>query len=203
MPVVKKNCVCAIPWGQLICDTVIGTEKAYWCHYKQFTAITYAATTSGCCEEGEIASFGMDVSTPALPEELLQPLNFVKQDDDSGFLIEFTWSGEGGNKVADYTATIQVPASNPDQDCSMYGAVNQEIAIVHKGKDGYWRVLNHKGGAKLQSVAGNSNQGYYVMILTGRVSARQLFASYTDNNTWANTALVPYSLDPVNGLINA
>jgi len=203
MAVDIKNCVCAIPWGQLACNAVIGIEKMYWCHYKQLTAIVYAATANGCCEEGEIASFGMDVSTPILPEELLQPLEFVQQDDDSGALVEYVHSDEGGNKSSNYTATIQVPKGDPNQECSIYSAIGQEICLIYKGKDGFWRILNHKGGAKLLTSSGNSNQSYDVLVITGRVAARQLFLSYTDANAWADDALTPYSLDPTTGLINA
>ncbi len=198
-----KNCVCAVPWGQLACDNIIGIAELYWCHYKQIIDIVYAATANGCCDKGEILSFGMDISAPILPEELLQPVEFVKQDDNTGANVEWTWSDEGGNKSANYTATIQVPGSNPDQDCSIYGAVGQEICLVFKGKDGYWRILNYDGGAKLQSSDGSINQSYSVVVLTGRVNSRQLFVSYTDGNAWADTALIPNSLDPSAGLINA
>lgn len=202
MPVVVKDCVCAIPWGQLVCDATTGIAELYWCHYNQIKNIIFAPTASGCCEEGEIASFGLDVSTPVLPEELLQPIKFVKQDDDSGAVVEFTTSNEGGNKVRNYTATIQVVANTPDEQCSIDLAVGKEICLVFKGKDGIWRILNWSGGAELQSAAGSTSLSYVTIVLSGRVNDRQLMVSYTDNKAWADTALIPFSVDPVNGLLN-
>lgn len=202
MPIVIKDCVCAIPWGQLACENIIGISELYWCHYKQIIDIAYASAADGCCEKGEITSFNMDLSSPILPEELLQPVEFVNQDDNSGAVVEWEFSDEAGNKTATYTATIQVPGANPDQDCSIYGAVGQEICLVYKGKDGKWRILNYDGGAKLQSVTGSTNQSYSVLVLTGKVNSRQLFVSYSDNNAFADTALIPNSIDPSSGLIN-
>lgn len=202
MAVVIKNCLSAIPWGLISCEATTGIAELYYCHYEQIKNIVFAATPSASCDQGEIASFALDTSVVVLPEELLQPINFVKQEDDTGALVEWTTTDEGGNKVRNYTATIQVVANTPDEQCSIDMAVGKEICLVFKGKDGYWRILNWSGGAKLQSAAGSTNLSYVTIILSGRVNSRQLFISYADSNTWANTALVPYSVDPVNGLLN-
>lgn len=207
MPTIK-NCICAIPLGTDPCETTTGIAELYYCHYKQIKDIIFAPTTltpgsPACCLEGEFASFALDVTVPtALPEELLQPLEFVQQDDDSGALVEWTWSDEGGNKVRNYTATIQAITNTPDQECAIDKAIGKQLCLVFKGKDGFWRILNWDGGAKLLSSAGNTNQSYTVLVLSGRVNSRMLYVSYTDSNAWSDANLVPVSVNP-SGLINA
>jgi len=199
MPVIF-DCVCQVPLGAQECDTTTGIAELYYTPYKNINAIAFVATANTCCAEGEIASFGV---AGASPEGLLQPIDFVKQDDDSGAVFSYETTNEGGNKVRNYTLLFQTNSNNPDEECAIDSLIGREIAFIFKLKNGSWKAVNWSGGAKVQSNAGDSNTSYKTVTLSGRANDRDLYISFTDSGAWANIHLVPFSVDPVNGLINS
>lgn len=194
------DCVCQVPLGAQECDTTTGIAELYYTPYKNINAIAFVATANTCCEKGEIASFGV---AGAAPEGLLQPIDFVKQDDDSGAVFSYETTYEGGNKVRNYTLLFQTNSNNPDEECAIDSLIGREIAFVFKLKSGAWKAVNWSGGAKVQSNAGDTNTSYKTVTLSGRANDRDLYISYTDSGAWADVHLVPNSVDPINGLINA
>lgn len=196
MPLV--NCVSAAPLGADVCKTQTGIADAYYTPYQNITTIAFAATPD--CPEAEIASFGLIAGAP---EGLLQPINFVKQEDDTGALFTFEDLVDGGNVSRNYSFVAQTNSSNPSEECTLDSMLNQEVAFLYLGKDGNWKFVNWSGGLKVTSVAGDSNTSYRTITLSGRANDRALYVSFTDNKTWADINLVPISIDPINGLINA
>ena len=194
------NCVCAQPLGAEICSAQTGIAELYFTPYKNITTIVFEPSVDNCCLEAEIASFGLDAPGPA---GLLQPINFVKQDDDSGALLTTDDTSDGGNKVRNYSFLFQSNSKNPTEECILDSMVGQEVAFLIKQKDGHWKFINWSGGLRVTGVSSNSNQGYIVVTLSGRANDRALYVSYTDLEAWADIALVPVSVDPINGLINA
>jgi hypothetical protein len=75
--------------------------------------------------------------------------------------------------------------------------------VIIKYKTGRWRAINYTGGMKVTLSSGNSNQSWKEITIFGRVNDLPLFISYSDNGVWADANLIPNSVDPVNGLINA
>lgn len=196
MPLV--NCVCAAPLGANECKTQTGISEVYFTPYQNITTIAFVA--ADCCPEGEIGSFALIASAP---EGLLQPITFVKQDDDTGALFTFDDAVDGGNVVRNYSFAAQTNSSNPEEECTLDSMINQEVAFLYLGKDGKWKFVNWSGGLKVTSVAGDSNTSYRTITLSGRANDRALYVSFTDSKTWADINLVPVSVDPINGLINA
>lgn len=194
------DCSCPVPLGGQECETTTGIAELYWTPYENLDAIAFAASANTCCPEGEITSFGVDA---AAPDGLLQPINFVKQDDDSGAVFSFEDSFEGGNKVRNRTLLFQVNSDNPDEECAIDSLIGREIAFIFKLKNGKWKALNWSGGARVTSNTGDSNTSYKTVTLTGRVNDRDLYISFTDGGAWADANLIPNSVDPLNGLINA
>ncbi len=194
------NCVCPIPLGGTACATQTGIAELYYTPYQNIISIVYAASTSTCCAQNEIEEFALDA---AAPDGLLQPISFVQQDDDTGALFTADDTYDTGNTVRNYTFAFQTNSNNPNEECTLDSMIGQQVAFLYKGKDGKWRFINWSGGLKVSSVAWNSNQAYKVVTLSGRAKDRALFVSYSDSGAWAATALVPVSVDPVNGLINA
>lgn len=194
------NCVCPVPLGKNDCENVTGIAELYYTHYTNFDAMTFAATANTCCAKGEITGFALNA---AAPDGLLQPINFVIQDDDSGAVFSWEEKVDGGNKVYEYTVVFQVNSNNPDEECAIASMINQEVAFVMKLKNGLWKAVNWSGGARVTLNAGDTNTSFKTVTMTGRVNDRGLYVSYTDGGTWANTNLVPNSVDPINGLINA
>ncbi len=193
-------CICPIPLGSDSCATQTGISELYYTPFKNIEGVVFDATTSTCCAEGEIASFAL---TEAAPDGLLQPINFVQQDDDTGALYTESHEYDAGNKIINDTFAFQVNASNPNEQCTLRSLIGQQVAFLFKGKDGFWKFVNWAGGMKIATVQGNSNQSYYVVTLTGRANKPALYVSYTDAGVWASTALVPVSILPLTGLINA
>lgn len=199
MPIL--NCICPIPLGASECKTQTGIAEAYYTPYQNITGVAFAASASACCTEGEITAFGLVVS--ALPSDLLQPINFVQQDDDTGAVFTNSETYETGNTSINDTFVFQTNSKTPNEECTLRSFLGQQVAFLIKGKNGRWKFINWAGGMKVASVEGNSNQAYYVVTLSGRANKPALFVSYTDNGAWAAINLVPVSIDPINGLINA
>jgi hypothetical protein len=78
------GCVCTQPLGGEDCDNKTGVAQLYYTPYTNISGIAFASVA--CCEEGEIASFTL---VAPKPDGLLQPIKFVKQDDDTGAV--FSW----------------------------------------------------------------------------------------------------------------
>lgn len=194
------NCVCPIPLGATACKTQTGISELYYTPYQNIISIVYQVSASLCCTNSEISSFALDA---AAPDGLLQPINFVQQDDDTGALFSAEDNYDAGNTVRNYTFSFQTNSNNPNEECTLDSMVGQQVAFLYKGKDSRWRFINWSGGLKVASVTWNSNQAYKILTLNGRAKDRALFVSYTDAGVWATANLVPISIDPVNGLINA
>jgi hypothetical protein len=191
------SCVCPIPLGSDACNNKTGIAQIYYTPYTNITSIAFAA--GGCCEEGEIASFAL---IAAKPDGLLQPINFVKQDDDSGAVFLWEETSVEGNVSLNYTLNVQAITNTPAEECTIRSMLNREIAFIFKGKDGNWKFLNWSGGAKVTGNVGDTNTSYKTITLTGRVNDAALFVSHTDSNAWADANLIPESINPI-GLINA
>jgi hypothetical protein len=191
------GCVCPNPLGSQDCDNKTGIAQLYYTPSSNISSIVFASIA--CCEEGEIASFTLGA---AKPDGLLQPINFVKQDDDSGAVFSWEETVVDGNTAYNYTLTFQTNSNNPSEECTIRSLLNREIAFIFKGKDGKWKFVNWSGGARVTGNIGNTNQSYKEVTLSGRANDAALFVSYTDNNLWADANLIPESLNPI-GLINA
>jgi hypothetical protein len=194
------NCICPIPLGSESCTTQTGISELYYTPFKNIEGVVFDATASTCCTEGEIASFALVATAP---DGLLQPINFVQQDDDTGALYTESHEYDTGNNIINDTFVFQVNAGNPNEQCTLRSLVGQQVAFLYKGKDGFWKFVNWAGGMKVATVQGNSNQSYYVVTLTGRANKPALYVSYTDAGVWASTHLVPVSVVPLTGMINA
>ena len=194
------NCVCAQHLGSDICNTQTGIAEVYFTPYQNITSLVFEPSTDDCCIKAEIAGFGLDNAAPA---GLLQPINFVKQDDDSGAIFTTNDTADAGNKVRNYSFVFQTNSKNPTEECILDSMVNQEVAFLILQKDGNWKFINWSGGLRVTDVATNSNQSYFSVTLSGRANDRALYVSYTDAKAWADINLVPFSVDPINGLINA
>lgn len=208
MPILNLGgecCICPRPLGSADCESLkTGISEAYYTCPKNILNIAYAADDETCCDNAEILSFDLDLTTPTPNlEELLQPIIFVKQDDDTGAVHTFEDKSEGGNVILEHTFTFQVVANDPDQECAIQKMIGREVAVLVKYKTGRWRFINYTGGMKVTLSSGNSNQSWKEVTIFGRVNDYPLFVSYTDGGAWADVHLVPYSIDPVNGLINA
>lgn len=192
------NCVCTRPLGANECKTQTGIADVYYTPYQNITTIAFVA--SACCPESEIASFGM---VDATVDGLLQPITFVKQDDDTGALFEGEDVVDSGNVTRSYSFVAQTNSSNPEEECTLDSMLNQEVAFLYLGKDGKWKFINWSGGLKVTSIAFSTNLSYKTITLSGRANDRALYVSFTDAKAWADINLVPVSVDPINGLINA
>lgn len=196
-----KCCICPAPWGAVNCeDELTGIEEVYYTCAANIVNIAYSADTNNCDSNAKIDSFGLQLSTPTPnAAELLQPVNFVQQDDDTGAELTAEYASQGGNKTYTPNFVLQVVGNNVDQEASIFSVIGRQVAFIIKYKNKRWRALNQKGGAKVTLVSEGSNLAYYTITLTGRLNERPLEI----DATWAATALIPNSVDPVNGLINA
>jgi hypothetical protein len=197
-------CICPIPLGSVDCESLkTGIAEAYYTCSKNVINLAFAPDSNGCCDEAEITAFGLNLTVPTpLAEELLQPIVFVKQDDDTGAIHTFEDKSEGGNVLLEHTFTFQVAANTPDQECALNRMLGREVAILVKYKTGRWRFINYTGGMKVTLNSGNSNQSWKEVTVFGRVNDLPLYVSYTDAGVWADANLVPISVTPT-GLINA
>lgn len=198
-------CICPIPLGSQDCESLkTGIAEAYFTCSKNIVALAFAADDAACCPEAEITAFSLDFAVPATPapEELFQPIIFVKQDDDTGAVHSFEDKSEGGNTILEHTFTFQVVANDPNQECAILKMIGREICILVRYKTGRWRLINYTGGMKVTLSAGNSNQSWKEVTVFGRVNDLPLFVSFTDNGAFADIALVPFSV-LATGLIHA
>lgn len=195
-------CICPVPLGSQSCeDFQTGIAEAYYTCTKNLEAIAFAADSESCSEEAEITAFGL-VNFPTA-NALLQPINFVKKDDDSGAVWSFEDKSEDGNTVLEHTFVFQVVANTPAEQQAIRSMLGREIAIVIRTKSGNWYLINWSGGMKGTSNTGNTNQSWKEVTIFGRVNDLPLLISYTDAGAWADANLIPNSVDPLNGLINA
>lgn len=199
MPV-TKCCICHIALGGESCDSTTGIAELYYISPCLVNAITFNPVASGCCDKGQIASFGLDFADPLnpAPEELLQPITFVNQDDDSGAVFTRSTVSDGGSKQRNRTLPFQVEANTPEQECAIDAMVNQEVAFVIKYKNGNYRLVNYSGGMRVISANDDSNTSYTEVTLSGRPNDRDLLI----DPTWAAANIVPQSLNPGVGLVN-
>ena len=193
-------CICTIPLGGNSCDPVTGIAELYYTAPCLVNAIAYNAVADGCCERGEISSFGLDIADPnaPLPSELLQPISFVNQDDDSGAVFTRSTVSDTGNKQRNRTLPFQVEANTPEEECAIDLMVGQEVAFVIKYKNGNWRLVNYSGGMKVISAEDDSNTSYITVTLSGRPNDKDLLI----DKAWAEANIVPVSTNPGVGLVN-
>lgn len=193
-----KCCICAIPLGGENCDTTTGIAELYYIPPCQFVSLEFSADNNSCCVKGQVDSFTLDLTAPTpLPEELLQPISFVNQDDDTGAVFTRNTASDAGNKQRNRTVAFQVEASTPDQECAIDAMVGQEVAFVIKYKNGDWRLVNYSGGMRVISADDDSNTSYITVTMSGRPNDRDLII----DKTWADANIVPFSVDPT-GLVN-
>lgn len=193
-------CICHIPLGGESCDSSTGIAELYYVSPCLINALTFAAVADGCCDKGQISSFGLNFDDPLspLPEELLQPITFVNQDDDSGAVFTRSTVSDTGNKQRNRTLPFQVEANTPEQECAIDLMVGQEAAFVIKYKNGNYRLVNYSGGMKVISAEDDSNTSYTTVTLSGRPNDRDLLI----DPVWAAANIVPRSLNPGVGLVN-
>jgi len=133
-------CVCPTPLGAQECRTQTGIAEAYYTPYQNITGVAFAASSSTCCAEGEITAFGLIEEADAWG--LLQPINFVQQDDDTGAVFTESSTYDAGNTVIADGFVFQVNSKNPNEECTLRSLIGQQIAIIIKGKNGKWKFVN-------------------------------------------------------------
>jgi hypothetical protein len=206
MPILNfggECCICPTPLGSVDCnDLQTGIAEAYYTCPSNLQAIGFLPDANGCCDEAEINIFALqNPNAPAAaPDEyLLQPINFVQNDDDTGAVHSFDDQSEGGNVTLNHTFVFQVVSSTPTEECALNKMLGKQVCILIKYKTGRWRLINHSGGMTTSGKTGNSNQTYTEVTISGRVNDAPLYVSYSDNGAWADTALIPVALG---GLLN-
>lgn len=201
MPVLNiggQCCLCPIPLGSVDCaELQTGIAEVYYTCPKNIDALSYIADANNCCPEAEITSFGLSGTAT---ENLLQPINFLKLEDDSGAVHEFDDLSEGGNVTLNHTFKFKVVTTTPTEEAALNKMLGREVCLVIKYKSGKWRFINHTGGMIARQKTGNSNQSFTEVTVSGRVKDAPLYISYTDSGAWAAANLVPVALG---GLINA
>lgn len=197
-------CLCPTPLGSQDCsDLQTGIEEAYYTCPKNVIGIGYLPDSGGCTLEAEINIFALEnPNAPAAPpsEYLLQPINFLKLEDETGAYHEFDDTSADGNVTLTHTFKFKVVSSTPLEEAALKQMLGREIAIVIKYKSGRWRFINHNGGMIATQKTGNSNQSFTEVTITGKVNSAPLYLSYSDNQAWADANLIPVGLG---GLINA
>ena len=200
-----KCCICTIPLGSKTenCDATTGIAEMNYTASCNIVAVTFAGAggtpAPDCCPEGEITSFSLDFADPLnpAPEELLQPITFVNQDDDTGAVFSSDTNFDGGNKTRNRTVVFQVVGDDKDSECALDSMVGKEVAFSIKFKNGNYKLVNWSGGMKVTSVVKDSNTSYWTVTMTGRPNNRDLYV----DGTWAAANIVPISTNP-NGLVN-
>lgn len=200
-----KCCICTIPLGSKTtnCDSTTGISELNYTASCNVIGVTFAGAAGSpapdCCPEGEIETFTLDFADPGNPEpeELLQPITFVQQDDDTGAVFDIDTNYDGGNKTRNRTVSFQVEGHDKDTDCALDSMVGKEVAFHVKFKDGSHKLVNWSGGMRVTNVAKSSNTSYWTVTMTGRPNDRDLFI----NAAWANANIVPISTNP-SGLVN-
>jgi len=205
MPILNiggECCLCPIPLGSQDCATLLtGIAEAYYTCPKNVTSIGYLPDANGCCAEAEINIFTLTTGVPINPvQNLLQPIKFLKLEDDSGAVHEFDDNSKDGNVSLMHTFKFKVVTSTPDEECALNRMLGREVALVIKYKNGKWRFINQNGGMVASQKTGNSNQSFTEVTISGKVNTAPLFISYSDAGVWAAANLIPASLG---GLINA
>lgn len=194
-------CLCPIPLGSQDCNNLqTGIAEAYYTCPKNISSVGYLPDASGCCAEAEINVFTLITSIGAPPENLLQPIKFLKLEDDSGAVHEFDNQSADGNVTLNHTFKFKVVSGTPDEECALNRMLGREVALVIKYKNGQWRFINHTGGMIATQQTGNSNQSFTEVTISGKVNTPPLLISYSDAGVWAAANLIPASLG---GLINA
>ena len=204
MPILNLGgecCLCPMPLGSQDCSNLLtGIAEAYYTCPKNITVISYLLDAFNCCAESEISAFELLTPIGAPPENLLQPINFLKLDDDSGAVHEFDDTSKDGNVLLSHTFKFKVVSSNPAEECALNKMLGRQVAVVIKYKSGLWRFINHTGGMIASQKTGNSNQSFTEVTISGKVNSAPLLISFTDGGAWADANLIPASLG---GLINA
>lgn len=188
------------------CDSTTGISEMNYTGSCNIILVTFGKsgvdptdpTDPACCPEGFIESFSLDFDDPLSPkpEELLQPIVYVQQDDDTGAFFNSNTNYEGGSKKRDRDLSFQVEGHEAETECVLDSMVGKEPAFHVKFKDGQHKLINWSGGMKVTSVQKDSNTSYWTVTMSGRPNDRDLFI----NPTWANTFIVPVSVNP-NGLV--
>lgn len=206
MPVLNLGgecCLCPIPLGSQDCaELKTGIAEAYYTCPKNIASIGYLADPNSCNDEAEIATFTLqNPNSPAAPpdEYLLQPINFLKLDDDSGAVHEWDDNSTDGNVTLNHTFTFKVAVTTPTEEAALNQMLGREVCLVIKYKSGRWRFINHTGGMICSGKTGNSNQSWVDVTISGRVNDAPLYISYTDSGAWADLNLIPKGLG---GLLN-
>lgn len=194
-------CLCPTPLGSYDCsDMQIGIAEAYYTCPKNILTLAYAADSKSCSSKSEITAFTLTTTSPTNPpENLLQPINFLKLEDDTGAMWEYSETSASGNVSLTHTFKFKVVASSPTEKAALFKMLGREVAILIKLKNGKWVFINQSGGMIATENAGNSNQSFTEVTITGNVNYRPLDVSYSDAGAWALTNLVPVGLG---GLLN-
>lgn len=193
---VDQGCCCPGILGGECEDLTIGVAEAYWTCAANLDLINYIADADACDDRSEIADFSLKEQTPGspLPEELLQPLLFYKEDDFSGLQSILTSNLEGGASNANVATTIKVVANSPKQESILRKNKGREIALVVRLRNGRWKVIGQTGGLRLSEYIIDSSLFYVQMTISGQPSEEPRFLSFTDNGAWADANIIPGGL---------
>lgn len=186
----KDLCWCPRYLGGTDCKTQVGIAEMYVVSPAQVEAFTYTSVADDCCPEGEIATIVLDTDTPALPVQLFQQIDFVKQTDNSGAVFTRNTVYDTGNENQNRTLTFQVNIGDSASDCVAHSMIGRELMFVIKLKNGKWKAINQEGGMVVTALDDNSNQSYTELALTG---VPNVIDKYIDT-TWANDNMKPFAL---------
>lgn len=196
-----RDFCCAVPdhLGQSgsNCDSItVGVEATYYTCYKNLSTVVYQDNTPKTDPKAYIDSFTLNGSTA---DHLLKEISFMKLDDDSGVVGTQTVALEDGNKKNNLSVVFKAIVETIDQQSTLDSLINEEICLVFKMKNGKYKAWGFAGGLKGQQYSGNTNQSWTEITFSGAANERVKFI----DDVFAALAMVPASIDPTNGLIDA
>lgn len=196
-----SGCCCPAPLGGGCNSQDVGVARVFWTCAQHLIAILYAASATGCDDESEITEFGLNYADPLnpLPYELLQPFNFYKEDDFSGFQAILNSTIEDGASNANVEINTKIIVNSPEQESILRANKGREIVFVAELRNGLYKIYGQNGGIRLTTVTIDSSQLFATLQLTGQPTQEPRFLSFTDGGAWAEANLVPFPA----GLVNA